>query len=341
MLIRGGVVVDVVGERPADVRTSDDGHISEVGPELVPLPGEQVHNATGKLVIPGGIDAHTHLHMPVGAVRVGRFCERYTCRGYRRHDDPHRLRDRNPRRGPHGDGSDLALVGRARRHRLGTSSHLHGGCARVRRRRGRRGWDHVVQVYLAYPDRLQVDDATIVRLMHAANRQGALVTLHCENGGAIEELRREALAAGRTGVIEHAWTRLAVLEGEAVGRAAALAEITGASIYIVHVSSAQALAAVRAGQERGVDIKAETCPQYLYLDVSRLEGPDAIDFGVDPTSSRPLARRRAVGGYGGRVHPYRRNRSLPLLAGRSTWWCRGAPWWCDRFHGHTRRASRD
>ena len=104
------------------------------------------------------------------------------------------------------------------------------------------------KLYLAYPDRLQVDDGTIVRLMHAAHRQGALVTLHCENGGAIEELRREALAAGRTGVIEHARTRPAVLEGEAVGRAAALAEITGASIYIVHVSSAQALAAVRPGK---------------------------------------------------------------------------------------------
>lgn len=143
------------------------------------------------------------------------------------------------------------------------------------------------KLYLAYPDRLQVDDATIVRLMHAARRQGALVTLHCENGGAIEELRREALAAGRTGVIEHARTRPAVLEAEAVGRAAALAEITEAAVYIVHVSSAPALAAVRAAQERGVDIKAETCPQYLYLDVSRLEGPDAIDFVCTPPLRDP------------------------------------------------------
>jgi dihydropyrimidinase len=143
------------------------------------------------------------------------------------------------------------------------------------------------KLYLAYPDRLQVDDATVVRLMRAARRHGALVTLHCENGGAIEELRREALAAGRTGVIEHARTRPAVLEGEAVGRAAALAEVTGASIYIVHVSSAPALAAVRSAQERGVDIKAETCPQYLYLDTSRLEGPDAVDFVCAPPLRDP------------------------------------------------------
>jgi dihydropyrimidinase len=123
--------------------------------------------------------------------------------------------------------------------------------------------------------------------MRAARRQGALVTLHCENGGAIEELRREALAAGRTGVFEHALTRPAVLEAEAVNRAAALAEVTGASIYIVHVSSAPALAAVRAAQERGVDVKAETCPQYLYLDSSRLQGPDAIDFVCTPPLRDP------------------------------------------------------
>jgi dihydropyrimidinase len=78
-----------------------------------------------------------------------------------------------------------------------------------------------------------------------------------------------------------------VLEAEAVGRAAALAEVTGAAIYIVHVSSAPALAAVRAAQERGVNIKAETCPQYLYLDTSRLEGPDAVDFVCTPPLRDP------------------------------------------------------
>jgi dihydropyrimidinase len=139
--------------------------------------------------------------------------------------------------------------------------------------------------------------------MRAARRHGALVTLHCENGGAIEELRREALAAGRTGVIEHARTRPAVLEGEAVGRAATLAEVTGASIYIVHVSSAPALAAVRAAQERGVDVKAETCPQYLYLDSSRLEGPDAIDFVCTPPLRDPWHAEELWEGLGrGYIH---------------------------------------
>jgi dihydropyrimidinase len=83
-------------------------------------------------------------------------------------------------------------------------------------------------------------------------------------------------------VIEHARTRPAVLEAEAVGRACALAEVAGASILIVHVSSAPALEAVLAARARGVDVRAETCPQYLFLDTSYLEGPDAVDFVCTP-----------------------------------------------------------
>jgi len=288
VLIRGGVVVDVGGERLADVRTGDDGRIAEVASGLVSFPGEQVHDASGKLVIPGGVDAHTHMRMPVGAVRVSddfvsgtraaAIGGTTTIIDYvtvTRGDDP------------------MATV--ATWHSWAEPSVIDWGLHLTFTEAvpesvvaaGVEAGITSFKLYLAYPDRLQVDDATVVRLMRVARRHGALVTLHCENGGAIEELRREALAAGRTGVIEHARTRPAVLEGEAVGRAAALAEVTGASIYIVHVSSAPALAAVRSAQERGVDIKAETCPQYLYLDTSRLEGPDGIDFVCAPPLRDP------------------------------------------------------
>lgn len=288
MLIRGGVVIDAAGERPADVRTSPDGLIAEVAVGLQPLAGEQVHDATGRLVIPGGIDAHTHLHMPVGAVRVSDDFVSGTRAAaiggttaiidyvtVLRGDDP-MATVATWRSWAEPSAIDWGL------HLTFTEAVPESVVAA-----GVEAGITSFKLYLAYPDRLQVDDATIVRLMRAARRYGALVTLHCENGGAIEELRREALAAGRTGVIEHARTRPAVLEAEAVGRAAALAEVTGAAIYIVHVSSAPALAAVRAAQERGVNIKAETCPQYLYLDTSRLEGPDAVDFVCTPPLRDP------------------------------------------------------
>ncbi|MGO9196159.1 MAG: dihydropyrimidinase [Acidimicrobiales bacterium] len=288
MLISGGTVVDAAGERLADVRTGPDGRVAEVAAGLDPQPGEQVHEAASKLVIPGGIDAHTHLHMPVGTVwvsddfasgtRAAAIGGTTTIIDYvtvLRGEDP------------------MATVGRWRTwaepsavdwglHLTFTEAVPESVVAA-----GVEAGITSFKLYLAYPDRLQVDDATVVRLMRAARRQGALVTLHCENGGAIEELRREALAAGRTAVIEHARTRPAILEAEAVGRAAALAEVTGAPIYIVHVSSAPALAAVRAAQERGVDVRAETCPQYLYLDSSRLEGPDAVDFVCTPPLRDP------------------------------------------------------
>jgi len=288
VLIRGGVAVDAGGERSADVRTAADGRIAEVAVGLDPLPGEQVHEASGKLVIPGGIDAHTHLHMPVGAVRVSDDFVSGTRAAavggtttiidyvtVARGDDP-MATVATWRSWAEPSVVDWGL------HLTFTEAVPESVVAA-----GVEMGITSFKLYLAYPDRLQVDDGTIVRLMRAARRHGALVTLHCENGGAIEELRREALAAGRTGVIEHARTRPAVLEGEAVGRAATLAEITGASIYIVHVSSAPALAAVRSAQERGVDVKAETCPQYLYLDSSRLEGPDAIDFVCTPPLRDP------------------------------------------------------
>jgi dihydropyrimidinase len=143
------------------------------------------------------------------------------------------------------------------------------------------------KLYMAYPELLQVDDEVIVEIMQMARRHGGLVTLHCENGGAIEALRRAAVAEGRTGVLEHAATRPAQLEAEAVERAATLAEVAEASVYVVHLSSAPALAEVRRARERGVDILAETCPQYLYLDTSRLAGPDGESFVCTPPLRDP------------------------------------------------------
>jgi dihydropyrimidinase len=134
---------------------------------------------------------------------------------------------------------------------------------------------------------LQVDDDVILEIMLTARKHGGLVTLHCESGGAIEALRRQAVAEGRTGVLEHALTRPAALEAEAVERAAALAEVAGVSVYVVHLSSAPALAAVREARDRGVDVIAETCPQYLYLDTARLAGPDGESFVCTPPLRDP------------------------------------------------------
>jgi dihydropyrimidinase len=110
-----------------------------------------------------------------------------------------------------------------------------------------------------------VDDASIFRAMQRAGDSGALIMMHAENGGPIDVLVRQFLDEGKTDPINHGLTRPAVMEGEAVHRVFKLAELAGTPAYIVHLSSRDALNAVREARDRGVAAFAETCPQYLYL----------------------------------------------------------------------------
>jgi len=288
MLLIGGTVVDASGERRSDLRTGIDGRVAEVGPGLAPAPGEEVVDATGCLVVPGGVDVHTHLHLPVGAVRVSDDFHTGTAAAavggtttivdyvtaYRGEDPLAALRTWHRWAEPACVDYGLHMTFTEAVPESAIAACVDAGVTSFK-------------LYMAYPDRLQVDDATIFDIMVAAGRHGGLVTLHAENGGVIEALRRRALAEGRTGVIEHARTRPAVLEGEAVARAAAIAEVAHTPVYIVHVSSAPALAAVRTAQDRGIDILAETCPQYLHLDVSALDGEEGENFVCTPPLRDP------------------------------------------------------
>jgi dihydropyrimidinase len=283
VLIRGGIVIDAAGERAADVRIGDDGRVAEVAQDLAALEAEAVHEASGKFVVPGGIDAHTHMQLPVGAVRVSDGFESGT-RAAAVGGTTTIIDYVTPERGDDPLATATTWRGWAEPSAIDWGLHLTftEAVSESVIAAGVEAGITSFKLYLAYPDQLQVDDGQIVNLMRSARRQGALVTLHCENGAAIEELRREALGRGRTAVIEHAHTRPALLEAEATHRATVLAELTGAAIYVVHVSSANALSQIRAARERGVEVHAETCPQYLYLDVGRLEGPGAEDFVCTP-----------------------------------------------------------
>lgn len=300
MLITGGTVVDESGSRPSDLRIGADGRVAEVGPGLVGADGEEVLDAGDRLVVPGGVDAHTHLHLQVGAASVS--------------DD-------------FGSGTAAAAIG-------GTTTVIEY----VTTRRGQAPLDALAEwrvqaeaaaidfgfhmtlvdrvdervvagcieqgitsfkLYMAYPETLMVDDDVIVDTLRATGRHGGLVTVHAENGNAITALERAALDQGRRAPIEHSRTRPAEVEGEATARAGRLAEQVEAPIYIVHVSSAPALAAVRDAQQRGVTIMAETCPQYLYLDVDRLDGEDGENFVCTPPLRDPWHAEELWHGLGG------------------------------------------
>ncbi len=287
VLIRGGTVIDVDGERVADVRIDQYGKMAAVG-NLAPLVNETVHDAVGCFVIPGGIDAHTHLHLPVGSVRVSDDFDTGTraaaiggtttvidyTTAYRGEDPMAALRTWKSWAEPSVIDYGLHMTFTEAVSERTVAECVEGGVTSIK-------------LYMAYPELLQVDDDTIRKILRHSQKHGALVTLHAENGGAIEQLRRDALAAGRTGVFEHANTRPALLEAEATDRAARMAEDTGAPVYIVHLSSAPALASVRAAQERGVNILVETCPQYLHLDVSALQASGGENFVCTPPLRDP------------------------------------------------------
>lgn len=329
MLIRGGRVVDVDGDRPADVRIGRDGRVAAVGPALELADGEAVVDAAGHLVVPGGVDAHTHLHLPLGAVSasddfatgtaaaaVGGTTTLVEYVTAARGQDPLRAL------AVWQDQAAAAAVdyGFHMTFTEAVSEAVVAACVE----RGITSF----KLYMAYPDTLMVDDDVIVDVLRAAARHGGLVTVHAEDGGAIEALRREAVAAGHTQVINHARTRPARVEAAAVGRLAAMVERTGSQAYVVHVSSAPALAAVREAQERGVALLAETCPQYLHLDARALEGAEAEHFVCTPPLRDPWHGEELWHGLAaGWIHtvatdhcPFTRADRRRGLRGRSSGW---------------------
>jgi dihydropyrimidinase len=145
------------------------------------------------------------------------------------------------------------------------------------------------KLFMAYPGRLMLNDDEIFRVLRRAADIGGLVCLHAENGPLIDVLVREALAAGHTEPVFHARTRPPLVEAEAVERGIALAERAGASLYVVHLSSALGLTQIAAARERGLDILAETCPQYLLLtDAAYSAVPfEAAKFVMSPPLRAP------------------------------------------------------
>jgi dihydropyrimidinase len=288
VLLSGGTVVDIDGERRADLRVGTDGRIAEVAPGLAARSGETVIDCARRLLVPGGIDVHTHLHLPVGNVRVSDDFATGTAAAaiggtttivdyvtaYRGEDPMDAFATWRRWAEPACVDYGLHMTFTERVSEATIAACVEAGVTSFK-------------LYMAYPELLQVDDDVILEVMRVAHSFGGLVTLHCESGTAIEALRRQAVADGRTGVLEHALTRPAALEAEAVKRAGQLAEIAGTSVYVVHLSSAPALAEVRAARERGIDVIAETCPQYLYLDTARLSGPDGESFVCTPPLRDP------------------------------------------------------
>jgi len=251
--------------------------IKEVRPDIPEASDDRVIDAAGMYVMPGGIDAHTHLDMPFGGAtssddfetgtRAAAFGGTTTIVDFAIQPRGTRMRDALDTWWKKAEGRSTIDYGL---HMIVTD--LAGA--------GLEDMDEMVRegvasfkLFMAYPNVLMVDDATIFKALSRTARNGALICMHAENGSVIDVIIQRALAEGKTAPVYHALTRPPRAEAEAVHRAIAMAEIAGAPVYIVHLSSEDALNEVREARERGVPAFAETCPQYLLLSIEELSRP--------------------------------------------------------------------
>ncbi|MGB3444012.1 MAG: dihydropyrimidinase [Actinophytocola sp.] len=276
-LIRNGTVVNADGVLSADVLVDGEKIVAVTAPGVF-TEADSIIEADGKYVLPGGIDAHTHMEMPFG----GTFSA-----------DTFFTGTRAAAWGGTTTIIDFAVQAKGT-SLLSTLDKWHekadGHCAIDY------GFHMIVsdvndqslkemescidagvnsfKMFMAYPGVFYATDGEILRAMQKATETGSMIMMHAENGIAIDELVAQAIASGRTDPVEHGLTRPPELEGEATSRAIQLAKVTGAPLYIVHLSASQALAAVAEARNTGQNVFAETCPQYLYLSIEDLAKPD-------------------------------------------------------------------
>src|SRR6266702_5270924 len=275
-LVRNGTVVTAADRYQADVYI-DRGVITLIGQGLN-LPADTVVDASGKLVMPGGIDVHTHLDMPFGGTNSADDFQTGTVAAA--HGGTTTLIDFAIQN--FGEGLYPAYEGWMKRaegravvdyafHMIvrELTDQVSGEMDKMVRHEGVTSF----KLFMAYPGVFMVDDATIFRALLKTRENGGLICMHAENGGVIDTLVKEALRKGQTAPKYHALTRPTRAEGEATGRAIALAEMAGVPIYIVHLSCSDALEKVKQARDMGLPAYAETCPQYLFLSYDDYEKP--------------------------------------------------------------------
>ncbi len=291
VLVKNGRIVTATDDYTADILV-DGGRVRTIGLDIPVGANVEVHDASGLLVLPGGVDVHTHLDWDFGVARTadtfGTGTKAAAFGGTTTLVD---FANQN------GRGLMEALEDwheRAATACVDVAAHMiltkidDRILADMKTLIGREGVT-TFKLFMAYPGVLMVDDGSIFRAMRVARDHGGMICMHAENGPVIQVLIDEAVAAGHRAPRYHASTRPSLMEGEAAHRAIALAELAECPLYIVHLSAAEALAAVTEARDRGVPVHAETCPHYLFL---TQEEYDRADFeGAKYVMTPPLRDR--------------------------------------------------
>ncbi|MBI3477524.1 MAG: dihydropyrimidinase [Acidobacteria bacterium] len=275
-IIANGRVVTATDTYASDIAIQD-GKINAIGQSLPRENAGKVIDAAGRYVFPGGIDVHTHLDMPFGGTTSADDFETGTRAA--------------------AFGGTTTLIDFAIQYKGQTLRTAYD--AWMAKASGKAVCDYAFhciitdladaqlaemnalvregvtsfKLFMAYPGVFMLDDASIFKAMRAASKNGSMICMHAENGGAIDVIVQQALAEGKRAPKYHALTRPTTAEAEAVSRAIALAEMAGSPVYIVHLSCHDALEKVREARDRGLPVYAETCPQYLYLSLENMDAP--------------------------------------------------------------------
>jgi len=284
-LIKNAHIVTAVDDYTADILIEGE-TVSVIGKSLT-MEADRVIDAGGKLVIPGGIDPHTHMELPFGGTESS---------------DDFFTGTRAAAFGGTTTIIDFAVQNKG-------ESMLLGADKWHEKAQGKAVIDygfHLIttdfedknkpemfklidegitsfKLFMAYPGVFLSDDATIFRAMSAAGERGGLVCMHAENGIVINEIIKRFREQGRLAPKYHALTRPTVAEAEGVHRAIALAEMAETPVYIVHLSCTDALNQVRQARDRGIPAFAETCPQYLFLSIDDYgDGWDGAKYVMTP-----------------------------------------------------------
>ncbi|MCI0485981.1 MAG: dihydropyrimidinase [Blastocatellia bacterium] len=273
ILIKNGRIVTAVDDYFADILI-EDGKVALIGRKL-DMEADKIIDASARLVIPGGIDPHTHMELPFGGTFASDDFRTGTIAAA--HGGTTTIIDFAVQY--HGQ-SLIEAVDNWHAKAEGKTAIDYGfhlittDLPDERIPEMRRLIDEGVmsfKLFMAYPGVFLVDDATIYRAMKVAGDAGGLICMHAENGIVINEIIKHALAEGKTAPRYHALTRPTKAEAEGVHRAIAIAEMADSPVYIVHLSCYDALEEVREARDLGLPAYAETCPQYLFLDYSLYE----------------------------------------------------------------------
>ncbi|MFR9675543.1 dihydropyrimidinase [Streptomyces sp. TR06-5] len=295
-VIRGGLVVTASDELHADVLV-EDGRVAALAAHgsdaAAAWTADHVLDATGKYVLPGGVDAHTHMELPFGGTfasdtfetgtRAAAWGGTTTIVDFAVQAQGHALREGLDQWHAKADAQCAIDYGF---HMI--VSDVNDDTLKEMDLLVEEGITSF-KLFMAYPGVFYSDDGQILRAMQKSADNGALTMVHAENGIAIDVLVKQALEAGHTDPRYHGEVRKVLLEAEATHRAIQLARVAGAPLYVVHVSAEEAVAELAAARDKDLPVFGETCPQYLFLSTDNLAEPDF--HGAKYVCSTPLRPR--------------------------------------------------